>query len=139
MADKSGITERLLVQQKAMFRLAAAKGFTQELIHNDTGLPTTSLSEWANGKAKLSLVALLAIAEIPDFPLELLSLIMPSNIALVRIPSGIDYDEVSSACREFIDAKDKAHHPESEAGRDLGPTEQADLNQKVVSIRGRAG
>lgn len=138
MANKSGFTDRLIVQQKAMFRLAAKKGFSQELIHNETRIPTTSLSDWANGKAKMSLVGMLKIADVPDFPLELLSLIMPAGMAIVRVPQGIDYDDVSQACRDFIDAKDRAHHPESEAGRDIGPGEHAELSGKVVRLRAAA-
>lgn len=135
MADKSAITERLIVQQKALFRLAAKKGFTQELIHSDTGLPTTSLSEWATGKAKMSLVGMLAIAQIEDFPCELLSLVMPDGMAVVRIPAGIDHDECERACRDFLTAKGEAHHPESEAGREIGPNEDQTLRTKEARLK----
>lgn len=69
---------------------------------------------------------------IPD---DLLNLLLPDGWAIVRVPAGVDYDDISSACREFVDAKDKFHHPQSEAGRDLGPTEQAELASKVVRLR----
>ena len=138
MAVKSGITERLIVQQKAMFRLAAAKGFTQELIHSETQLPTTSLSEWANGKTKLSLVGALAIAEIPDFPCDLLSLLLPHGMAVVRIPEGIDHDDAEQACLDFLSTKGAAHHPNSPAGRDIADCEDATLRHKFAIITGKA-
>jgi hypothetical protein len=70
-------------------------------------------------------------------PDDLLNLLCPEGFALVRIPAGTDYDEFSARCREFEDAKARAHHPESEAGRDIGPTENAVLSGKVVQLRGR--
>lgn len=135
MADKSGITDRLLVQQKTMFRQAAVKGFTQELIHAETKLPTTSLSDWANGKAKMSLVGMLALAEVPDFPLELLSLILPSGMALVRVPSGIDHDQLAESFHDYLQTKEKAHHPESPAGREISDCEDASLRNKPACLR----
>jgi hypothetical protein len=72
---------------------------------------------------------------IPD---DLLNLMAPEGWAVVRVPTGIDYDDISEACRDFISSKDKAHHPESEAGRDIGPNEHAELAGKVVQLRGRA-
>jgi hypothetical protein len=135
MADKSGIAERLLVQQKAMFRLAAVKGFTQELIHIETELPTTSLSEWATGKTKISMVGTLAIAEIPDFPLDLLSLLLPSGLAVVKVPEGINHDEIADAMVEYLAEKQRAHHPESECGPAIGPNECQKLSGKVVQLR----
>lgn len=69
---------------------------------------------------------------IPD---DLLNLLLPEGWAIVRVPSGIDYDDISTACRDFIDTKERAHHPDSEAGRDIGPGEEADLSTKVVRLR----
>jgi hypothetical protein len=56
----------------------------------------------------------------------------------VRVPSGIDYDEISAACRDFIDAKERAHHPDSEAGRDIGPNEDNVLRLEAARLRGVA-
>lgn len=134
MADKSAITDRLIVQQKAMFRLAAIKGFTQELIHSETGVPTTSLSDWANGKSKISMVGFLAMAEIPSFPTELLSLVMPTGMALVHVPSGVDHDQIERACLDFIACKGDAHHPASPLGREIAPCEDSKLSTKVVTL-----
>ena len=73
-----------------------------------------------------------------DLPLDLLSMLLPEGMAIVHVPSGIDYDEFASGCLAFMRAKEAAHHPESECGRDIGPGEQCQLSAKVVSLRGRA-
>jgi transcriptional regulator with XRE-family HTH domain len=134
MADESA-NANLIVQQKALFRLAAAKGFTQELIHQETRISTTSLSEYATGKTKLSLVAMRRLAEVPDFPLELLSLLFPQGMAIVRVPSGINHDEIAEAMHDFLQTKERAHHPESEAGREIGPNEDNVLRGKFARVR----
>jgi transcriptional regulator with XRE-family HTH domain len=134
MADESA-NANLIVQQKALFRLAAAKGFTQELIHQETKISTTSLSEYATGKTKLSLVAVRRLAEVPDFPLELLSLLFPQGLAIVRVPSGINHDEIAEAMHDFLQTKERAHHPESEAGREIGPNEDNVLRGKFARVR----
>jgi hypothetical protein len=121
-----------------MFALAGNKGFSQDLIHQWTKLPTTSLSDWACGKTKLSLVGMLAIAEIPNFPLELLSLLMPEGIAVVYVPSGIDHDEVAEAFHDYLQTKERAHRPESPAGRDIAPCEDNVLRLKLAKVRAAA-
>lgn len=88
----------------------------------------------AGGTPQLpSLAALPGLAK--ALPGDLLSLLVPDGFHIVPDPSGIDYDDFSAGCRAFIDAKERAHHPESEAGRDLGPTEKAELNTNVVRLR----
>lgn len=67
----------------------------------------------------------------PEFTSEWIGL--ADQVAFDK-PEGIDHDEVESAAREFLAAKGAAHHPHSEAGRDLGPGEIATLNGKVTSI-----
>lgn len=80
-----------------------------------------------------SLAALPGLAR--ALPPDLLSLLVPDGFHIVPDPSGMDYDEFSAGCRAFIDAKERAHHPESEAGRDIGPTERAELDDNVVRLR----
>ena len=83
--------------------------------------------------AAMSVPALYSlVGAIPD---DLLSLLLPAGHVIVQVPENVDYDDVSARCRDFIDTKDRAHHPESEAGRDIGPGEDADLGSKVVRLR----
>jgi hypothetical protein len=68
-------------------------------------------------------------------PGDLLSLLVPDGFHIVPDPDGVDYDEFSARCRQFIDAKERAHHPESEAGREIGDGEKAELDGNVVRLR----
>jgi hypothetical protein len=68
---------------------------------------------------------------IPD---DLLNLLLPDGFAIVRVPAGVDYDEISSTCRDFLDLKERAHHPESEEGREIGPREADTLGENVVRL-----
>jgi hypothetical protein len=75
------------------------------------------------------------LAEVPDFPLELLSLLFPQGLAIVRVPSGINHDEIAEAMHDFLQTKERAHHPESEAGREIGPNEDNVLRGKFARVR----
>jgi hypothetical protein len=86
--------------------------------------------------ATMSVASLYRLLSTRALPADLLSLLLPEGHAIVRVPEGIDYDEISSACRDFIDAKEKAHHPDSEAGREIGPGESNVLRLKVARVAG---
>lgn len=118
------------------------RGIALKVVSAQSGIPYSTLCSYFPGNertpeekqpAQLPAGAVYKLCgAIPD---DLLNLLMPDGYAIVRIPSGIDYDQISEGCRAFIDAKDRAHHPDSEAGRDIGPTENAELSSKVVRLR----
>jgi hypothetical protein len=68
---------------------------------------------------------------IPD---ELLSLLFSAGRAVVRIPDEIDHDEIAPAFGDYLNHKHQFHHPESECGPAIGPTEDAVLRGKVVAL-----
>ena len=133
MADSSVFSDRLLTQQKAMFRQAAVAGFTQDRIHNETGLPTTSLSEWANGKAKLSMVGFLRLAAVEGFPNELLSLLFAGTGRVVLDEEGEepDFDARATSCIEYLGEHTKARHPGSPGGEKIVAVEKPALVAKL--------
>jgi transcriptional regulator with XRE-family HTH domain len=143
MALDCGFTHRLKTAQQEMFRLAKAKyGFTQEAIHHASGIDRSSVGQYARGETAMSGPAIMAVAAIDDFPAELLSLLFQGTQRVVcdeKQTLGLDYDQVSHACRDFIAAKDDAHHPQSECGRDIGPRENATLGCKVIELKGKVG
>ena len=120
-----------------MFRQAALGGFSQDRIHSETHLPTTSLSDWATGKAKLSLLGLLRIAAIENFPTELLSLIFDGTGRHIEDDTADegDHDRVAGGCIDFLAHKTAAHHPESEAGVAIGPSEDRRLREVSRGLR----
>jgi hypothetical protein len=79
--------------------------------------------------------ALVALSRSKSMPDDLINILLDDGVAFVRVPIGLDYDEVSEGCRDYLNEKERAHHPESEAGRDLGPTEQSHLGEKAAKLR----
>jgi hypothetical protein len=67
-------------------------------------------------------------------PNDLLNLLIPDGYAIVEVPAGVDYDRVSEICREYLNLKEQAHHPESEMGREIGPVETDQLGENVVRL-----
>jgi len=98
-------------------------------------LPVPTVNAWAQGRNTLSLWGVKKLLRVKELAPFLSRLFAPEEYALIGVMAGIDYDEVSAACRDFIDAKEKAHHPDSECGRDIGPTENKVLSSKVVRLR----
>lgn len=134
------IVEQMRDRQKRVFRIAMDPqrfGLTLKMIEADSGLGYDSLRNYASGDTIMPLTALDAlVGVIPD---ELLSLLLPGDRAIVRVPDDVDHDGLADAFADFLKAKNDFHHPESEAGRDLGPNERAALSRKVVHlpIKGR--
>lgn len=134
MPDSSEI---MRTRQLAIRRELDRRGILLKAVALDSGIPYSTLLSYFPGGDR-------AVAELPSgalyslfgaIPDDLLNWLLPEGWAVVRVPAGVDYDQVSAGCRDFISTKDRAHHPESEAGRDIGPTEGADLGCKVVQLR----
>lgn len=119
-----------------MFRIAQDPqryGLTLKMIQADSGLGYDSLRNYASGETVMPITALDAlVGVIPD---ELLSLLLPAGHLIVAVPEGVDFDEIEKAARELLAAKGQAHHPASEAGREIGPGENVVLLGKVARLR----
>jgi hypothetical protein len=128
--------------QRAIRRKLDERGISLKVVAADSGIPYNTLCSYFPGNergavekqpAQLPASAIYGLCgAIPD---DLLNLVLPEGFAIVRVPSGLDYDEISAGCREFVDAKERAHHPESEAGRDIGPGEAHILGSKFARLR----
>jgi transcriptional regulator with XRE-family HTH domain len=137
MADNSAFSERLLTQQKAMFRQAALAGFSQDRIHNETGISTTSLSEWATGKVKLSLIGLLRISAVEDFPSALLSLLFNGTGRYVgdENDGDLDLDALGEEADAIATEVRRARHPASPGGTNIVPIERQAILGRRRSLR----
>ena len=71
-------------------------------------------------------------------PADLLSMLLPDGFQVVRVEEGIDHDKIAELANDYCATKHAAHHPESEAGRDIGPNENGTLTAKVVALRAAA-
>lgn len=139
MCDSSTIMRE---RQRSIRKALDARNIALKVVASDSGISYSTLCSYFPGNehgkvekqpAELPSGAVYRLCgAIPD---DLLNFLLPDGYAIVRVPTGVDYDEISAGCREFIETKDKAHHPESEAGRDIGPGEQKALDEKVVRLR----
>jgi hypothetical protein len=134
MPDKSII--HMQDRQRRVFRIAcdpARYGLTLKLIAIDAGLGYDSVRHYASGETVMPMTAFVAlVGVIPD---ELLSLLLPDGRLLIRAPEGMDHDDFSKCCLDYTAAKEAAHHPESEAGREIGPGEDETLRGKAAKLR----
>lgn len=134
MSADNKISDRQKAAQERIFRLAVRDhGLTLKAISLDSGLGYTTVQSYAKGEAVMSIAALFRlVGVIPD---ELLSLLLPDGRVIVQAPAEIDHDEICEAMRDYMAEKDHAHHPESEAGREIGPGEDNVLRAKFARVR----
>jgi len=85
--------------------------------------------------AAMSVPALFRLLETGALPVDLLSMLLPTGFEIVRAPEGLNHDEIERAARDFLATKGEAHHPESEAGRDIGPKEHEALTKRAVALK----
>lgn len=127
---------QILDRQRRMFRIAqdpTRYGLTLKMIAADAALNYKSLVNYAAGDTEMPLSALDALVGV--LPDELLSLLLPAGHAIIRIPEGLDHDELESACRDFLAAKGKAHHPASPGGREISDCEAKSLSKAAARLR----
>jgi len=128
-------------RQKAVRREIDRRHIAIKAIQYDAGWkePSTVLSYFpADGEkqpAVMSLAALFRFIETKAIPLELLSMLLPEGYLVIQAPEGVDHDEASRAMVDYLATKEAAHHPASEAGREIGPGENTALNAKLAVVK----
>lgn len=130
------IVDQMRDRQARVFRMALDPqryGLTLKMIQADSGLDYDSLRNYAAGKTTMPITAVDALIDV--LPDELLSLLFSGGRVIVRMPEEIDHDEIEEAALSFLATKGKAHHPESEAGREIGPGEDLALRAKAVVLK----
>lgn len=142
MRSDNEIVGILKARQCAMRRELDRRGIALKAVSFDSGLPYSSLQSYfpderaAREPALMPVSALYALCgAVPD---DVLSLVLPDGRLIVQAPVEVDHDQVSDAMRDFLRAKDKAHHPDSEAGRELGPNEDVALRAKLSVVKAAA-
>jgi len=137
MSDANEIVRQ---RQSAIRRELDRRGIALKAVSFDASIPYPTLltyfpQEGGREPVMMPMSAVYACAEGNAIPDDLLSLLLPAGCVMVRIPEGIDFDEVEEACRDFLTAKGKAHRPDSPGGRELAPVETQDLTCKVAHLR----
>lgn len=129
-------------RQKAMRREIDRRGISIKAVQFDGGweCPSTVLSYFPADPAKEpAIMSVAALYRLFDaLPTDLLSMLLPDGFQIVRAPENIDHDALCQLANDYVSAKNRAHHPDSEAGRDIGPGEECALGGLVVQMVGSA-
>lgn len=138
MSDSNTIVrERQLVIRREMDR----RSISLKAVSLDSGIPYPTIVSYFPGEkdkvpATLSGAAIFQLCSTKALPLDLLSLVLPDGFQIVRAPEGIDHDALCALAVDYVATKNRAHDPESEGGREIGPGEEAELTNKVVQLVG---
>jgi hypothetical protein len=131
------VRERQLAVRREMDR----RGISLKAVSLDSGIPYPTIISYFPGErdrqpATLSGAAIFTLCETKALPLDLLSLVLPAGFQIIRAPEDVDHDTLCELAAEYVAEKNRAHHPESEAGRDIGPSERSNLTGKAVRLVG---
>jgi len=124
-------------RQLAIRRELDRRAISLKVVAYDSRLPYDTLrSYFPGGEAEPATIPGSAIyALCGAIPGDLLSLLLPEGFLVVRAPEGVDHDAAAEAMEDYLATKNRAHHRESEDGREIGPSEEAALNVKLAVVR----
>lgn len=135
MRDSSVIVKE---RQSAIRRELDRRGVSLKAISFDSNVPYSTLLSYfpeEGGRDPAMMPVSVLFRLIGIIPNDVLSLLLPSAHVIMRVPEGLDHDDVEDAARDFLAVKGKAHHPESPGGRELADCEQADLDKLASRLR----
>ena len=126
-------------RQLAIRRELDRRGISLKAVSLDAGMSYSTVQSYFPADpnaapAIMSVAALYRLLASKAVPAELLSLLLPDGFVIVQVPAAVDYDDVSSLCQEYLERKERAHHPTSPAGREISDCEGRDLSAKVVRL-----
>lgn len=132
MADDNAIMREALL---AIRQQLDARGLSMKVCASNAGVSYSTFLSWfpASGTPQIPSLSCLRPL-LKALPTDLASLLAPDGWQIIRVPVGIDHDELAAAVTDYLNTKNAAHHPESEAGREIGPGEQNTLDEKVVQL-----
>lgn len=139
MCDGSSIVRQ---RQHAVRREMERRGISLKAVSLDSGIPYPTLASYlpADQHAEPAQIpggAIYSIIAGNALPLDLLSLLMPEGVQIVRADEGMDHDWIEDMCRDYLATKAQAHHKDSPAGREISDCERTALDVKVVPLRGK--
>lgn len=132
MRDDNAIIRDALLAVRQQLDL---RGLSMKVCASKAGVSYSTFLSWfpASGTPQIPSLACFH-ALLKALPIDLASLLVPDGWQLVRVPVGVDHDELAEAFADYLHEKNAAHHPLSENGRDLGPTETEKLTGKIVRL-----
>lgn len=134
MCDGSKIVRE---RQRAIRRQIDRRGIHLKIVAADSGISPSTLASYfpadpAVEPAQMPTGALFSLVGV--LPDDLISLMLPAGVQIVRVPEDVDHDEVCQAMHDYLASKSAAHHPDSPGGRDIAPCEDAALRTKLTAI-----
>jgi len=142
MRRENDIVHVIKDRQRSMRREMDRRGIALKAVSFDSGIPySTLLSYFPEAGANREPAVMPVSAQYAlcgAVPEDILSLLLPGGHVIVRAPEEIDHDAISEAVQDWMRTKEQAHHPESEAGREIGPGEDNVLRGKFARIEAAA-
>jgi hypothetical protein len=137
--------ENTIVRERQRFirREMDRRGIALKQVQLDGGWDTPSTvasyfpADPAKEPATMSVASLYRLLTTKALPADLLSLLLPADFAIVRVPEGVDYDEIAEWAETYTAKKLAAHRADSECQEQIGPNESAELDAVVVAFPGK--
>ena len=116
------------------------RGFALKVVASKAGIPYNTFCSYfpADENARPTQIpggAIFSLIAGRALPLDIISLLMPEGVQIVRADEDIDHDWIEDLCREYLASKASAHHKDSPAGREISDCENADLSAKAAGLR----
>ncbi len=140
MADESMIVDVIRERQHAMRRAFDKRRIAMKIIADDSGVDYKTLLTYFpadKDKVPAQIPGSVIYALAGNVPENILSYLLPPTHVVVRVPEGVDHDELAAACADYLREKQKAHQPDSPAGRDISPCEDDKLRARLAAVRGQ--
>lgn len=142
MTPESEIVDIIRDRQAAMRREMDRRRIAMKIVAQDSGLSYSTLLTYFPADANKTPVQIpgsVIFALTGHAPADILSLLLPSDFIIVQVPEGVDHDQIAEAVSDYLHEKNAAHHPLSEAGREIGPREDETLRGKLAVVAGGRG
>lgn len=127
--------------QRLIRREMDRRGISIKAVQYDGGWKTSSTvqsyfpADPLIDPATMSVASLYRLISTKALPIDLLSLLLPPGHLIVQAPEALDHDDISEAVQDYLQAKEQAHRPDSEAGREIGPNENNVLCGKFARVK----
>jgi len=138
MHDESEIVGIIRYRQKKMREAIDKRGLLMKAVAEDSGIPYTTLLTYFpadDKKTPVQIPGSVIFALTGHLPADIMSLLLPVGHVIVKAPEEVDHDEIAECLHDYLHEKEKAHHPLSEDGREIGPGEDNVLRGKFARVR----
>lgn len=130
-------------RQKAIRREMTRRSILLKQVFFDSGIPLQTLATYFpedpnKQPAQIPGGAIYSLVSGEALPPDLLDLLMPEGVIILRTTGELDHNEVALRVTEYQTTLAKARHPDSPAKEKISDCEQEDLDAKVARIGGGA-